>query len=284
MPTFESNSETKSTVPPSTKMLYLGHSRSGKTGSLVSLAAAGYDVRILDLDQKSDVCRDFVLNREKSIYRRAREGLWTQAQADTVAQRLSFVSLAETTIDIRGTVVPKGDLWTKINAQFTKWTDAGRDLGSIDDWGPEVVLVIDGLSRLAQAAFTNVLALNGRLTSRPEQGDYNIGQQMVLRLMPLLAAKRCNVIVVCHIQFVEVDGQPMKGFPQTVGKAINHQIPQHFSHALMAKVSGQGDKERRVIVTQSSGMIDLGSAAPLRVKAEYDLATGLAEYFRDIRQ
>ena len=44
------------------KLLYIGDSSTGKTGSLVSLVKAGYRLKILDLDNGLDVLRSFVKN------------------------------------------------------------------------------------------------------------------------------------------------------------------------------------------------------------------------------
>ena len=44
-----------------TKILLLGDAKSGKTGSLVSLVAAGYKLRILDLDNLLDILKYKVL-------------------------------------------------------------------------------------------------------------------------------------------------------------------------------------------------------------------------------
>jgi predicted GTPase len=46
MPTFENFTEAQSI-----KMLYMGNTGAGKTGSICALAAAGYNVRVLDLDK-----------------------------------------------------------------------------------------------------------------------------------------------------------------------------------------------------------------------------------------
>ena len=56
------------------KVIYLGHYGAGKTGSLASLAAAGYNVRILDIDKKTQILRDYMLNTSASIYRREMPG------------------------------------------------------------------------------------------------------------------------------------------------------------------------------------------------------------------
>lgn len=279
MPTFDKLK--KSQV---TKIVYLGHSRSGKTGSLASLGAAGYNVRILDLDRKAEILADYITN-PKSMYRRACAGLWTQEQADSIGTRMSYVPLDESQAKLGGKLVPKGDLWKKIMDQLTDWKDDGQSFGNVATWTPGDVLVIDTLSKLAEAAHTQARALGGRLVGPQDWTDIGVAQRDVKNLLTLLASTdiNCNIILVAHIDYIETEGGPTKGFPQTIGNKLSPKINQDFSHAIMAKSSGQGDKEKRVIVTQTTGMIDLGSSAPMRVKGEYALETGLAEYFRDIR-
>src|SRR5437879_11140638 len=46
-----------------TKLLLIGDSKSGKTGSLVSLVKAGYKLRILDLDNLLDVLKYMIVNQ-----------------------------------------------------------------------------------------------------------------------------------------------------------------------------------------------------------------------------
>lgn len=283
MPSFDNYPE-----HPAIKLLYLGHTGAGKTGSLVSLAAAGYNVRILDLDKGVQIIKDYVTN-PKSPYLVAKPGLWNLEQCKELSKRISYVEISET-MNLVGPpgkqqVVPKGDAFGKINAMLTHWVDGDVDLGNIDDWTPRDVLVIDGLSRLADAAFTQQLALNGRLLTRPEQGDYGVAQGRVKNILQALYADtvKCNVIMICHIAYIETESGPTRGFPQSVGKAIGPQIGQFFNHAILAKSTGQGGAERRVIRTSTEGMVELKSAAPLRVKPEYDLAFGLAEYFRDVK-
>ena len=45
-----------------TRMLLIGDSGAGKTGSIMSLAAAGFQIRILDLDDGTDILRDYATN------------------------------------------------------------------------------------------------------------------------------------------------------------------------------------------------------------------------------
>jgi hypothetical protein len=274
------------------KIIYIGHYGSGKTGSLASLAAAGYNVRILDIDKKTQILRDYMLNSERSIYLKASPGLWDEATAKGTSGRLSFVSLDETMVLAgakgRERYVPKGDLWGKAMEQMNDWKDGpnGQTLGNIGSWGPQDVLVLDGLSRLSQAAMDQQLAISGNIAKYGSvSGDYRPdtynAQIMIARLLQTLqsSAIKCHVIVICHIGLVTNEVGVSEGFPQTVGSKFAPKIGQYFSHALLAKQ--QGDK--RVISTQTGSMVRLMTPTPLRVKPEYALETGLAEYFRDVK-
>jgi hypothetical protein len=296
MPTFESFQQSQAI-----KGLYLGESGSGKTGSLVALGAMGYNVRIVDLDKGVEVLSDFIMNPD-SPYRHDSgkpngllrgwepiKGLWSEEMAAGLPKRVSYVPLNETmnTVKMQGgqmRSIPKGDLYSKIVAQLDKWIDGEADYGSITSWTNKDVLVIDGLSRFSDAIFNQQLAMGGRLTGRPEQSDYNVAQRELIRnLMTLYSGDvKCHVIMICHIAFIETDSGPTRGFPQNIGKAIAPQIGQFFNHAILADSSGQGQLEKRVIKTNTSGMVKLKTAAPLRARPEYPLATGLAQYFRDV--
>jgi hypothetical protein len=190
-----------------------------------------------------------------------------------------------TSIGAKGDIVTKGDSWTKAMALLNEWKDGETNYGGLTTWGSKDVLVIDGLSRLADAAFNRHLVMNGR-SGAPEQRDYGAAQGALKRFLQMLYSDevKCNIVMICHIKIVELDGEPARGFPQTIGSALSPEIGQFFNHALMAKQSGQGDNVKRVITTKTSGLVQLKTPAPLRVKGEYDLATGLAEYFADLRK
>jgi hypothetical protein len=285
MPTFEDDIS----VPQPIKMIYLGHTGAGKTGSTVALAAAGYNVRILDLEKGTEIIRGYVKD-SKSIYLKSNPGHWTSEQCSGLAKRISRVTIDDGYNVIKspkGTeLVPKGEMWGKVSEQLNDWKDPPQaSLGNIDTWTEKDVLVIDSLTRLSQAAFNFQLKLGGRLMGRPEQGDYGLAQRAITRFLELLYSDsvKCNVILICHITFIETEAGPTRGFPETIGNKISPKVGQYFNHALLAKAQGSGDKASRVIVTNTSGMIELKSAAPLRVKPEYPLETGLADYFRDVK-
>lgn len=271
------------------KMIYIGDSGSGKTGSLMSLAAAGYNVRVLDLDKGIQILKDYATNPE-SMYKKPRAGLWTAEQAQTIAKRINYVSISETFTHINGQVICKGDSWQKMMAQLTEWKDGERSFGKIETWGAGEILVVDSFSRACDARMYMELAQNGRAATGRQQQDYWKVQDGIERFLELLVAydpltKKgipCHVIVIGHVDYVEKDDGTVRGMPQSMGKALGPKIAQHFNHALLAKTVGQGTMAKRKIMTQTTGSIDLKNAAPLKVKPEYELETGLAEYFQAV--
>jgi len=265
------------------KMLYMGDSGSGKTGSLCSLAAAGYNVRVMDLDKGAQILKDYLTN-PASVYKKPFPGLWTADQVKDVAKRMNYVTIQETMQNINGRAVPKGDAWNKIMAQLTEWKDGEKSYGKLEAWGPNDVLAIDSFSRYCDARVYLELVLNARATEGPQLQDYFKVQNHIERTLELLVSKavNCHVILICHVDYIEKDDKTIRGMPQAVGKALSPKIGQHFNHTLLARSQGQGSGKKHKIVTQTTGQIDLKTAAPLKVKPEYDLETGLAEYFQAV--
>lgn len=286
------------------KMLYLGHTGAGKTGSLCSLAAAGYNVRVLDLDGGDDefggcaIMEDYLTN-PASPYLRPQAGLWDAEQCKTILSRMHVVSVAEQYNLLGVKAIPRGTAWPRLSGQLNNWQDGDDKPGNIAKWPADDVLVIDGLSQLCKAAMNFHLTLNGRADKGPRVGqsdsnDYTSAYKYILDFLDLLKSPdiKCHVIMICHIRFLVEQQSDMqskeaqrerRGFPQTIGPMISPMIGQYFNHSLRAKSIGDGPATQRFIVTNNDDSIDLKNTAPLRVKNQYKLSTGLAEYFRDVR-
>ncbi len=260
------------------KMIYMGDSGAGKTGSLCALGAAGYNVRIMDLDKGAQIIRDYVTNKE-SIYLKPKPGLWTGDPG--IASRMTYSTISETFTVMQGRPVPKGDSWQRIMAQLTEWKDGESSLGKLETWTSRDVLVIDSFSRFCDSRMYLELVMNARaLTGRQQQDYWKVQDDLERSLEMLVAASiPCHVILICHVDYVEKDDKTIRGMPQAMGKALGPKVAQHFNHALLARSSGSGTAAKHKIFTKTQGTIDLKNAAPLRVKPEYDLETGLAEYF-----
>jgi len=259
-----------------TKMLFVGDSGAGKTGALASLAAAGYNLRILDMDNGLDVLNNLLTDPQSAYFK----------QDPKAADRVDFVTVTDKMKNVNGRLVPAtATAWTRAVKLLMDWTDGDQKLGPITTWGPKDILVIDSLTMLSTAALNMILSMNGRLGQRPHQSDWGDGQQLVEGLLQMLYDEgvQCNVIVCCHITFIGEDGGPIRGYPNTLGKALPPKVGRYFNTALMARTVGQGAMQKRKILTNTSGVIELKNTAPLRVQAEYDLADGLAKYFEAVR-
>jgi len=202
-------------------------------------------------------------------------------------------------MNIRGVkAIPKGDSWQKALQLLNDWKDGDSKLGNIGTWTEQDILVIDSFSRLCESARNFHLAMNNRLdvglrAGTSQDNDYAAVYKMILEFLDLLKDPqiRCNIILVCHIVMMEetrtpqtsAAGRPQKGFAQVFGRAmISPQISQYFPHVLRAKSIGNEPSVRRTIHTNNDESVELITTAPLQVKPQYELATGLAEYFRDI--
>jgi hypothetical protein len=254
-----------------TKLLFVGDSGAGKTGALASLASAGFKVRILDLDNGVDVLRDLLTN-----------GNYTK---DAIAN-VEYVTLTEPMKNQGGKLIPaKASVWQRVAGMLGDWKDGDRSLGSITTWDDNTVLVIDSLTMLSDAALSYILAMNGRLGQHPHQADWGLAQALVENLLRMLYDEgvKCNVIINCHIKPMGDDSGPERYYPNTLGKALPPKVGRYFNTVLLAQSSGRGSNLKRQIFTTSQGTIECKNTAPSKVAQSYPLETGLADYFKAVR-
>ncbi len=257
-------------------MLFVGDSGAGKTGALASLAAAGYNLNIIDMDNGLDVLNNLLTDPQSMYYK----------QDPKAAERVNYVTITDKMKNVNGRLVPgTATAWTRAVKLLMDWQDGDIKLGPLTTWGTKDILVIDSLTMLSTAALNMILSMNGRLGQRPHQSDWGDGQTLVEGMLQTLYddGVQCNVIVCCHLTFLGEEGGPLRGYPNTLGKALPPKVGRYFNTALMARTMGQGTMQKRKILTNTSGIIELKNTAPMRVKPEYDLATGLAEYFEAVR-
>lgn len=275
---------------------------SGKTGSLASLAAAGYNLRILDLDNGLDILKNY-LTDPNSIYFK---------QNPDCAKNVYFKTLTDEMKNLNGKLVPKtATVWTRAIESMMEWKDKSptgevMSLGKIVDWGPKDILVIDSLSMLSTAALNFHLSMNGALaanrTSNESRRDIGAAQNLLRDFLNMIfdSSIKCNVILTSHITFVTETGAapridqeatfvatPAQGYPSAIGRALSPHIPRYFNSVLIARTNGTGTGVRHTLYTsaQSIGgqVINAKSSAPLRVKDSYPIETGLADYFKAVR-
>lgn len=248
-----------------TKMLIMGDSGSGKTGSLCSLVAGGYKLRIIDFDNGLDVLKQF-------IYKECPEKI----------DNVEYVTLQDPRKATPMGSVIDGAPKAFVNA--IKLLDNWPDHGKPCEWGSEVILVIDSLTFMSNAAFDwregLVAGKGSRYDKRAVYGD---AQDAVENVLATIHGDnfRTNVIVIAHVKYIERDDGLKKGYPTSVGSALSPQIPAYFNTLALCETKTGG---KRTIQTAATSMIDLKNPKPFAAKPTYDISTGLAEFFAVLRE
>lgn len=255
------------------KILLVGDAMSGKTGSLVSLVNAGYSLRILDLDNKLDVLKQYVMKE----------------CPDRVSQ-VEFRTLRDKRKATAGGATIDGQPKAYIDTikMFDNWKYKAADGSEVDlghpaEWGPDNILVVDSLSRLCDAAYDwrEPLTPVGKSGERDGRAIYGDAQDAIENLLAMLTGPlmQTNVIVIAHGMYMDLPDGTSKIFPQGVGQKLSPKIPQYFPNVIYyTNKSG-----KRMIQLKSNVMIDLANAAPFSMPETFGIEDGLAKFFAVLR-
>lgn len=243
------------------KLLLIGDSGTGKTGSIASLVKDGYHVRVLDMD-----------NGWESLEAGVRR---------TCPDRLDSV-LVETLRDVYKSS-PAGPVMDGMPKAFVKalgfldkWADGTRP----KDWGPDHVLVVDSLTFLSDAAYAWADALNP--SAKDKRQIYGAAQEAIEHVLALLtgASFNTNVIVTAHVRYIDLPDGSKRGYPTAVGQALSPTIPRYFN-SVAACTTELGGK--RKIQTVSTPLIDLKNPRSFDMEKSLPIETGLATFFNILR-
>jgi len=261
-----------------TKTLLIGDSGSGKSGCLASLAADNYNLRIIDLDNGIDILKSVILGTEAtpSIYPK------------NTIERVDYETVIDGRKNVNGKLLPgKATAWQRVTGLLSgddksPW----KDFGSIATWTSNEVLVVDGLSRLTDAARDFNQTMNARLGQKVTWDDIYATQQSLETFFQTLYddAVKCQVVVIAHPDYIKDQDGIERGYPQTIGNKLSPRIGQYFNNVIEARSSGNGANKKRKLLTRGSGLIEVKTSAPGAVKAEYSIEKGLAEFFRDLKE
>lgn len=233
-----------------TKLLYIGDSSTGKTGSLVSLLQAGYTIKLLDMDDGTTPLIK---------YGRAAGVDLSQVEVETFRDKV--------TIGPAGPRVSAPKAFVDALKQLTKW-------GEIED--PNCFLILDTLTSFSRAAFAWARGLNP--TAKDPRQWYGAAQAAIEDTLAMLTSPefKMNLIVMSHVNYKELVEGVSKGYVQAVGTAMGPTIPKYFDSLILAEASGSGANVKRRIKTMPTGIVDLKLPVP-NAQGSYELTTGLAE-------
>lgn len=295
------------------KILLIGKSGAGKTGSLASLVAAGYNLRIIDTDKGVRSLRSLITDPRypyHQIIEKKKIDLTTAVRYVPVDTSMRLRTVSRRTPEGRTsseTLLAPVDAkaWPKVMTLLDLWEDGDLKLGSVSTWGLNDILVLDSFSTLAKCAYYFSQAINSRLGARDQGYDYqrDIGeaQSQLTRLLELLydSSVSCNVIVISHITWVDesqgvasrpretsADGKTMSvstpdGYPSAIGRALSPHMGKYFNDVYIVRSEGTGASVRRTISTvPQDGVIAKNS---VYLERDYPISTGMAEIFSALR-
>lgn len=241
------------------KLIYIGDSGTGKTGSLVSLLEDGYHFKILDMDNGLD----------SLVY-------YAKQQCPDKLKNVEFETLRDEYKSTKAGPMIKGSPKAFVAAldKLTEWAE-------IED--PNTFFVLDSGSAFGRAAFEWAKGMNP--TSRDPRQWYFAAQQAFESTIAMLTGEqfKMNVILISHINYKEVIEGVNKGYVNAVGSALGPTIPKYFNTLLLAEASGSGSNVRRKIKTMPTGVIDLKVPNP-KVEREYPLETGLSTIIKILKE
>lgn len=253
------------------KMILLGDSGSGKTGSLISLIKAGKRIRVLDFDAK---LQNGILPR--LVQKECPDKF---SNIDVIPLRDKYKGLGPNFATFEK--IPDAFV-TAINA-LTKWPD-GTDPSK--DWGDDYVLVLDSLSFAGDAAQNWANSMNPG-SKDPRQWYYS-AQDAIETLLAKLTSEsfQAHVIVMAHVGIQTRPDGAMKGFPVSVGKALGPTLPGYFDTMALVERRGVGKDEKRFIRTLSTALLDLKNPSSIdpAMLPEYPIETGLAQFFETLKK
>lgn len=246
----------------------MGDSKSGKTGSLVSLVSAGYKLRILDYDNGLDVLKQYVLRD-------------CPDKIGNVEYRTLRDPRKATPL---GSIVDgKPSAFVDGLRMLDRWRYDEVDLGCPAEWGPDCILVIDSLTFMSDAAFDwrEPLVPKSRDGKYDGRAVYRDAQDAVGDVFATITSDtfRTNAVLIAHVRYVETPEGHRKGYPNTVGSAQAPFVPRWFNNVVRyTNIAGV-----RKIQTASSAEFDLATAKPFDMPKEVPIETGLADIFAHLR-
>lgn len=224
--------------PPGVNVLIEGPTGTGKTWSLGTLADAGLILHYFNFEAGGESLRGYWTDRGKEVPLgvhfhtvAAAKASWLEmADAAHSVNTLSY-ELLKKVIDPNRS---KYDQFEQFLRNFAKPTDdAGEIFPSVDSWGTDRVIAIDGLTGLGVSAMAAVI---GGKVDR-DQKDWGLAQNLVEgTIRRLCDACRCHFVLLAHI---EREADPLSGSSKitvsTLGAKLAPKIPAMFSDVALAQ-------------------------------------------------
>lgn len=229
------------------KLLLGGVPGSGKTSLLATVANAGFNPRIIDMDGKLSIMLSYIN---------------PDSLNNVIYQSINARS---------GSAFPKAEGLTNY------WKVGEENLGRPKkDWTPKDVLCIDTGSLLGEACMRHALSINGKSPDdvKHDMSIYGIAQNLFLNLIAELTSEAMpfSFIMTTHLKFIEGE----KGIEDVrpdlrMGKALDPFIARHFTDYWKVDINKKGE---RFIRTQPDQYTKLFCSAPEAIPEDASMDLG----------
>lgn len=242
------------------RTLLVGDSGSGKSGALLALIMAGYNIKMLDYDGCAIAL--VVLIRKYCPER--------IDQFDYITLRDKFQSHPSKGLCIKGPA--------RAYTQGLKYLNTWDDGSTPAEWGHDTFFVMDTLTTFGRAAY--LWAQSIQPTYKDPRKWYGEAQDSIKIFLDLVTSVefKTNVIISSHLQF-ESEDSPKKQIT-AIGKALGGEIPKVFNNMLLVSKSGTGDNVKRVIETRATPQVDVKNICPWVIDKKLPQETGLATIYQ----
>jgi len=229
-------------IPGGPNVLLMGPAGTGKTHSLGTLVDTGIQCRYLSLEKGLESLLGYYTRNGKPIPDNL---AWHHISPP----KSSFKDFKDMAVKI-GTIPmdsllkmadpnkAKFDMWETIMTALCDFPDdrTGKKFGAVEDWGPDVCLMIDGMTGLNSAILSRVV---GSKPVRSPQ-DWGVAQDQLEGVLRMMTTHlRCWVVIIAHVERetdMVLGGSKIS--VSSLGKALPPKIPPMFSDVILSQREG----------------------------------------------
>ena len=174
------------------RILAMGFPGTGKTGALAALVNAGWKLRILDFDRNWRPLVEYIkpeFRHNVDIFN-CEDKLWAKKGG---------------VIEPMGTPAAFANALAQLNDwKYTAPDGSEQTYGSIETWGPDVILVVDSMTGVGASAERRILTLQNRSRLDKRRQDWGVAADEQNTFYEMLRSDRikCHVYCTAHLALI----------------------------------------------------------------------------------
>jgi len=227
---------------PGVNVLLIGPTGTGKTHSIGTLVETGIHVHFFAFESGAESILGYFTDKGKPVPPNLHITTVKQASASWLEMADAVNKVNTLNYDtLKKMVDPHRNKYNQLEQFLRTFNDVvddqGVHYGSVDGWGTDRAIVIDGLTGLGDATLK---AVTGGKADR-DQKDWGLAQNILENfLRKVCDGCKCHFILLAHVdrQVDEILGG-VKLMVATLGKALPPKLPPMFSDVILATRLGK---------------------------------------------